>query len=335
MLGTDDTTGVLPVSCGEPDLRDMLPRECARKGLQVPPVLRRYCNVKKPFCAHTGGKSGGMAAMLQTLDLPLTGHHHRGIDDARNIAKIVAHRASTRVPLDVTGGLRPTGLDAAREAALTSEFEANAAAWATLMAAPDSERQGATALHDARAAQEAQAELRKQHILATQQWERALPPAERAFVEQLQQRKKAATKAAMKAVRKAASVHVRDPSPRAPPSEDAGLVAGRVTRPGRAEEGESAAALLSQAGPRSVASALLGLVRQLSGSAAPEDESSSTHQSAQGNGADLPRVRRERSAFRCPACGMALRATLRDALTRMRCECGAEFVVAAEGVEVR
>ena len=106
----------------------------------MPSVLRRYCNVKKPFCAHVpGAKSGGMAAMLRKLQIPLTGHHHRGIDDSRNIAKIVAHLARNGVALDVTGGLRPTGLNAAREAALTAAWEAQAAEWAALMAAKSAE----------------------------------------------------------------------------------------------------------------------------------------------------------------------------------------------------
>ena len=60
--------------------------ERARKRLQEPPVLKRYCNVKKPFTAHTGAKAGGMDKMLRQLQLPLVGRHHLGIDDARNEA---------------------------------------------------------------------------------------------------------------------------------------------------------------------------------------------------------------------------------------------------------
>lgn len=101
-LGTDDTSGVLPITCGEPDLAQMLPRECARKGLQPPPVLKRYCNIKKPFQDLHGWK-GGMSAMLQGLKLPLVGHHHLGIDDARNIAQIAARLAELGAEIDVTG----------------------------------------------------------------------------------------------------------------------------------------------------------------------------------------------------------------------------------------
>ena len=153
----------------------------------MPPVLRRYCNVKKPFMHVVGAKPGGMAAMLQKLELPLTGHHHRGIDDARNIAKIVAHLAR-KVSLDVTGGLQSTGLTAAREAELTAELEANAVAWAALTSTKSTENE------------------RKQHVLATQQWLSALPQAEQAFVEQLKKSKKSANKATFRAAAKSVVV---------------------------------------------------------------------------------------------------------------------------------
>ena len=105
VLGTDDTSRVLPITCGEPDLSSMLPRECERKGLQVPSVLRRYCNVKKPFSGLLAKKAGGMTAMLAKLNLPLEGRHHLGIDDARNIARIVVKLASLGATIDVTGGV--------------------------------------------------------------------------------------------------------------------------------------------------------------------------------------------------------------------------------------
>ena len=109
-LQTQDTSSVLPVTCGEPDLAapsarlSMLPRECTRKGLQLPPVLARYCNIKRPFKEVVGAKPGGMASMLAKLSIPLTGHHHLGIDEARNIAKIALHLHR----LD-PAALRPTG----------------------------------------------------------------------------------------------------------------------------------------------------------------------------------------------------------------------------------
>jgi len=102
VLGSDDTSRVLPVTCGEPDLSAMLPRECKRKGLQIPAVLRRYCNIKRPYVA-CGLKSRGMSGMLDQLGLPLVGHHHRGIDDARNIANIAVQLVRMGSTIDQTG----------------------------------------------------------------------------------------------------------------------------------------------------------------------------------------------------------------------------------------
>jgi len=89
-------SGALSVWCGDWDLKTCLPNECRRKGLYgvVPPVLKNWCNAKFPFNEVTGSrKRKGMDAMLETLGLELTGHHHLGIDDARNIAKIVCELA--------------------------------------------------------------------------------------------------------------------------------------------------------------------------------------------------------------------------------------------------
>jgi len=86
----------ISVWCGDWDLKVCLPNECRRKGLfgLVPPVLRRWCNVKIPFCEVTGSrKRMGMTGMMDRLGLELTGHHHLGIDDARNISKIVCKLA--------------------------------------------------------------------------------------------------------------------------------------------------------------------------------------------------------------------------------------------------
>ena len=102
VLGSHDTSRVLPVTCGEPDLSAMLPRECQRKGLKVPGVLRRYCNMKRPYVA-CGLKQRGMDGMLKQLGLPLVGHHHRGIDDARNIANITVQLVKMGVTIDKTG----------------------------------------------------------------------------------------------------------------------------------------------------------------------------------------------------------------------------------------
>ena len=51
-----------------------------------------HLNIKQAFSDALGTRKGlGMARALKRLGLPLEGTHHRGIDDARNIARILPY----------------------------------------------------------------------------------------------------------------------------------------------------------------------------------------------------------------------------------------------------
>lgn len=56
------------------------------------PFGSEHRNIKKEFSEYLGVSKGfGMAQALQHLGIELKGTHHRGIDDARNIAAIYRH----------------------------------------------------------------------------------------------------------------------------------------------------------------------------------------------------------------------------------------------------
>jgi len=56
-----------------------------------------HLNLKQAFSDALGTrKRFGMAGALATLGLPLVGTHHRGIDDARNIARILPYAIGAR-----------------------------------------------------------------------------------------------------------------------------------------------------------------------------------------------------------------------------------------------
>ena len=78
---------VLLCTCGDWDLKTMLPAQCALIGEHVPAHFQRWANVKEVFRQHRGSKPGGMVEMLRALGLDLVGRHHSGIDDTRNIAR--------------------------------------------------------------------------------------------------------------------------------------------------------------------------------------------------------------------------------------------------------
>jgi len=62
--------------------------ECKRHNLPFPQRFQAHLNIKKAFAHLQNIRPCGMKQALQLLNLPLSGTHHRGIDDAHNIAKI-------------------------------------------------------------------------------------------------------------------------------------------------------------------------------------------------------------------------------------------------------
>jgi ERI1 exoribonuclease 3 len=97
------------VTCGDWDLGMMLLAQClvAVSPVEVlRPIYTRWQNVKRAFCfVRNRLKAPGMAAMLKDLGLPLTGHHHRGIDDCRNIAELYKALLQSGATADVTAEL--------------------------------------------------------------------------------------------------------------------------------------------------------------------------------------------------------------------------------------
>ena len=75
-------------SYGDYDRR-MFEKQCKARGVRYPFGVR-HINVKTLFAIAQGlPREVGMARALEMLDLPLEGTHHRGHDDAWNIARIL------------------------------------------------------------------------------------------------------------------------------------------------------------------------------------------------------------------------------------------------------
>eukprot|EP00747_Dinoflagellata_sp_TGD_P107522 gnl/TRDRNA2_/TRDRNA2_170153_c2_seq1.p1 gnl/TRDRNA2_/TRDRNA2_170153_c2~~gnl/TRDRNA2_/TRDRNA2_170153_c2_seq1.p1 ORF type:complete len:239 (+),score=27.22 gnl/TRDRNA2_/TRDRNA2_170153_c2_seq1:96-719(+) len=85
---SDNSRSFVVCTCGDWDLKHLL-KECAKKGISEPWWARSFCNVKMAYEVVFGTRKIGMAGMLTQLQLELDGHHHSGIDDSRNIAKVV------------------------------------------------------------------------------------------------------------------------------------------------------------------------------------------------------------------------------------------------------
>ncbi len=76
-------------SWGDYDRKQML-SQCAAAGIAYP-LSDRHANAKRVFARAFGLKqAAGMAKALRIAGLPLVGRHHSGIDDAANIARLIA-----------------------------------------------------------------------------------------------------------------------------------------------------------------------------------------------------------------------------------------------------
>ena len=84
-------------SWGQYDIKQIT-IDCARHGLPFPESFTNHINLKVLFAVRFTVKPCGMRKALEKLGLPLDGAHHRGIDDARNIAKIAQILLKTNSP---------------------------------------------------------------------------------------------------------------------------------------------------------------------------------------------------------------------------------------------
>ncbi|MEU4448074.1 3'-5' exonuclease [Actinosynnema sp. NPDC050801] len=93
LLAVEHEAGTRPwASWGDYD-RKQFTRQCRAAGVRYP-FGRRHWNAKLVFTgAHGLRKRPGMAQALAVAGLPLEGRHHRGEDDAWNIAALVLHLA--------------------------------------------------------------------------------------------------------------------------------------------------------------------------------------------------------------------------------------------------
>lgn len=92
-LAAEHRTGLLPwASWGDYD-RNQFTRQCRRTDAEYP-FGNRHTNAKVAFTtSYDLRRRPGMAQALDLADLPLEGRHHRGDDDAWNIAALVLHLA--------------------------------------------------------------------------------------------------------------------------------------------------------------------------------------------------------------------------------------------------
>jgi len=85
-------TKFIIVTVGDWDLGTMFPEQCKISKIKPNSYFKQWINIKNEFKNfYNIQKRKGMVGMLNYLGIKLTGHHHSGIDDCRNTAKIWQH----------------------------------------------------------------------------------------------------------------------------------------------------------------------------------------------------------------------------------------------------
>ncbi|CAH8665447.1 unnamed protein product [Dicrocoelium dendriticum] len=93
------------VTCGDWDLKSMLPSQCDNLRIPVPSYFRRWINLKLVFTEVMGMFPVSLYHMMSTLRLPHRGRLHSGIDDARNIAAVLCELIRRGAVPDITSSL--------------------------------------------------------------------------------------------------------------------------------------------------------------------------------------------------------------------------------------
>ncbi|KFM63747.1 ERI1 exoribonuclease 3, partial [Stegodyphus mimosarum] len=83
---------------GDPDLDYLLPVQCKLSGIDVPEFMKQWINVKRSFCEVSPYTwPDNLTAMVKLCGLEHVGELHSGLDDAINIARVMASLADRGV----------------------------------------------------------------------------------------------------------------------------------------------------------------------------------------------------------------------------------------------
>lgn len=90
------------VTCGNWDLKTKVPQQCNVSKMKLPPYFLEWINLKDIYLNFYKQRAPGMLSMMRELNIPPFGSHHLGIDDSKNIARVLQHMLNDGAYLQVT-----------------------------------------------------------------------------------------------------------------------------------------------------------------------------------------------------------------------------------------
>ncbi|KAG6490677.1 uncharacterized exonuclease domain-containing protein At3g15140-like [Zingiber officinale] len=90
------------VTCGNWDLKTKIPEQCKILKIKTPSYFMEWINLKDVYLNFYKRRATGMMTMLRQLEIPSLGSHHLGIDDAKNIARVLQRMLVDGAILQIT-----------------------------------------------------------------------------------------------------------------------------------------------------------------------------------------------------------------------------------------
>ncbi|GLT55657.1 hypothetical protein SLA2020_287580 [Shorea laevis] len=95
------------VTCGNWDLKTKVPQQCKVSGIKLPPYFREWINLKDIYLNFYGREATGMISMMRQQGIQLLGSHHLGLDDTKNIARVLQHMLVDGAIMQITARRNP------------------------------------------------------------------------------------------------------------------------------------------------------------------------------------------------------------------------------------
>ncbi|KAH7512598.1 hypothetical protein FEM48_Zijuj12G0107700 [Ziziphus jujuba var. spinosa] len=95
------------VTCGNWDLKTKVPEQCKVSKIKLPSYFMEWINLKDVYLNFYKRRATGMMTMMKELRIPLSGSHHLGFDDAKNISRVLQHMLTDGAVLNITARKNP------------------------------------------------------------------------------------------------------------------------------------------------------------------------------------------------------------------------------------
>lgn len=90
------------VTCGNWDIKTKIPEQCVVANINLPQYFMEWINLKDVYLNFYGREARGMVSMMRQCGIRLMGSHHLGIDDTKNITRVVQRMLADGAVFNIT-----------------------------------------------------------------------------------------------------------------------------------------------------------------------------------------------------------------------------------------